>query len=122
MINIYSDKATGRPKGEATVSFDDPPSAKAAIDWFDGKTTGGSLKFSNHTPISFSVSLKCRFVVLSFQERSSMASQSRYHLPPAELSSHSEEAAWEEEEEEAEGVDEEVGLIQLGCLKYLCLK
>lgn len=39
MINIYSDKATGRPKGEATVSFDDPPSAKAAIDWFDGKDT-----------------------------------------------------------------------------------
>lgn len=38
MINIYSDKATGRPKGEATVSFDDPPSAKAAIDWFDGKS------------------------------------------------------------------------------------
>jgi len=39
MINIYSDKATGRPKGEATVSFDDPPSAKAAIDWFDGEVT-----------------------------------------------------------------------------------
>lgn len=38
MINIYSDKATGRPKGEATVSFDDPPSAKAAIDWFDGNS------------------------------------------------------------------------------------
>lgn len=37
MINLYSDKATGRPKGEATVSFDDPPSAKAAIDWFDGR-------------------------------------------------------------------------------------
>lgn len=43
MINIYSDKATGRPKGEATVSFDDPPSAKAAIDWFDGKITGISF-------------------------------------------------------------------------------
>uniref|UniRef100_A0A3Q2WVA2 TAF15 RNA polymerase II, TATA box binding protein (TBP)-associated factor n=1 Tax=Haplochromis burtoni TaxID=8153 RepID=A0A3Q2WVA2_HAPBU len=41
MINIYSDKATGRPKGEATVSFDDPPSAKAAIDWFDGKDFNG---------------------------------------------------------------------------------
>ncbi|XP_071353403.1 TATA-binding protein-associated factor 2N isoform X6 [Trachinotus anak] len=41
MINIYSDKATGRPKGEATVSFDDPPSAKAAIDWFDGKEFNG---------------------------------------------------------------------------------
>lgn len=37
MINLYTDKATGRLKGEATVSFDDPPSAKAAIDWFDGE-------------------------------------------------------------------------------------
>lgn len=37
MINLYTDKDTGKPKGEATVSFDDPPSAKAAIDWFDGK-------------------------------------------------------------------------------------
>uniref|UniRef100_A0A4W6FEN4 TAF15 RNA polymerase II, TATA box binding protein (TBP)-associated factor n=1 Tax=Lates calcarifer TaxID=8187 RepID=A0A4W6FEN4_LATCA len=41
MINIYNDKATGRPKGEATVSFDDPPSAKAAIEWFDGKDFNG---------------------------------------------------------------------------------
>jgi len=40
MINIYSDKATGQPKGECTVSFDDPPSAKAAIDWFDGESCG----------------------------------------------------------------------------------
>lgn len=38
MINLYSEKSTGRPKGEATVSFDDPPSAKAAIDWFDGNS------------------------------------------------------------------------------------
>lgn len=45
MINIYSDKATGRPKGEATVSFDDPPSAKAAIDWFDGKNIGFPLLY-----------------------------------------------------------------------------
>uniref|UniRef100_A0A8C6U659 TAF15 RNA polymerase II, TATA box binding protein (TBP)-associated factor n=1 Tax=Neogobius melanostomus TaxID=47308 RepID=A0A8C6U659_9GOBI len=47
MINIYSDKVTGRAKGEATVSFDDPPSAKAAIDWFDGKEfNGNQLKVS----------------------------------------------------------------------------
>lgn len=43
MINLYSDKATGQPKGEATVSFDDPPSAKAAIDWFDGRASFGSV-------------------------------------------------------------------------------
>ncbi|NXY39565.1 FUS protein, partial [Pomatorhinus ruficollis] len=38
MINLYTDRETGKLKGEATVSFDDPPSAKAAIDWFDGET------------------------------------------------------------------------------------
>ncbi|XP_059370936.1 RNA-binding protein FUS-like isoform X2 [Carassius carassius] len=47
MINLYTDKATGRLKGEATVSFDDPPSAKAAIEWFDGKEFKGKpLKVS----------------------------------------------------------------------------
>lgn len=35
IINLYTDKDTGKPKGEATVSFYDPPSAKAAVDWFD---------------------------------------------------------------------------------------
>ncbi|TFK12967.1 paired box protein Pax-9 [Platysternon megacephalum] len=43
MINLYTDKDTGKPKGEATVSFDDPPSAKAAIDWFDGKIACSSF-------------------------------------------------------------------------------
>ncbi|XP_058020428.1 TATA-binding protein-associated factor 2N isoform X1 [Ahaetulla prasina] len=43
MINLYTDKDTGKSKGEATVSFDDPPSAKAAIDWFDGKEFNGSV-------------------------------------------------------------------------------
>ncbi|NWI73981.1 RBP56 factor, partial [Dryoscopus gambensis] len=43
MINLYTDKDTGKPKGEATVSFDDPPSAKAAIDWFDGKEFNGNV-------------------------------------------------------------------------------
>ncbi|EHB14283.1 Tripartite motif-containing protein 72 [Heterocephalus glaber] len=40
MINLYTDRETGKLKGEATVSFDDPPSAKAAIDWFDGGNYG----------------------------------------------------------------------------------
>ncbi|KAG8140659.1 hypothetical protein E2320_003318 [Naja naja] len=39
MINLYTDRETGKLKGEATVSFDDPPSAKAAIDWFDEQTS-----------------------------------------------------------------------------------
>lgn len=33
MINLYTDRETGKLKGEAMVSFDDPPSANAAIDW-----------------------------------------------------------------------------------------
>lgn len=36
-IYVYTDKATGAPKGECTVTYDDPPSAKAAIDWFNSK-------------------------------------------------------------------------------------
>ncbi|MGH0136111.1 UNVERIFIED_CONTAM: hypothetical protein FKN15_010893 [Acipenser sinensis] len=53
MINLYTDKATGRLKGEATVSFDDPPSAKAAIDWFDGKEFNGKpikVSFATRRP------------------------------------------------------------------------
>ncbi|KAM5181188.1 LOW QUALITY PROTEIN: TATA-binding protein-associated factor 2N [Mantella aurantiaca] len=47
MINLYTDKDTGKSKGEATVSFDDPPSAKAAISWFDGKDfMGNNIKVS----------------------------------------------------------------------------
>ncbi|NXP69360.1 FUS protein, partial [Chloropsis cyanopogon] len=42
MINLYTDRETGKLKGEATVSFDDPPSAKAAIDWFDGQHSRNS--------------------------------------------------------------------------------
>lgn len=36
-IWIYKDKTTGKGKGEATITFDDPPTATSAISWFDGK-------------------------------------------------------------------------------------
>lgn len=36
-IWMYKDKASGRMKGECTVTFDDPYTAKSAISWFDGK-------------------------------------------------------------------------------------
>lgn len=36
-IWMYRDKASGRSKGECTVTFEDPFTAKSAIEWFDGK-------------------------------------------------------------------------------------
>ncbi|KAI8094986.1 uncharacterized protein B0P05DRAFT_524190, partial [Gilbertella persicaria] len=42
-IWIYLDKATNMPKGDATLTYDDPPSADAAIEWFGGKEFMGNI-------------------------------------------------------------------------------
>merc|ERR1712032_1662283 len=42
-IWVYKDKNTNQPKGEATVAFDDPDTAKAAIDWFNDKQFNGNV-------------------------------------------------------------------------------
>ncbi|KAI8611076.1 hypothetical protein BC830DRAFT_1142884 [Chytriomyces sp. MP71] len=41
-IWIYKDKATGESKGDATISYEDPPAAQAAITFFNGKKFRGS--------------------------------------------------------------------------------
>ncbi|KAI9470968.1 MAG: hypothetical protein EXX96DRAFT_586372 [Benjaminiella poitrasii] len=41
-IWIYMDKTTNLPKGDATLTYDDPPSADAAIEWFGGKEFMGN--------------------------------------------------------------------------------
>jgi RNA recognition motif-containing protein len=47
MTHIYLDKETGNPKGDTRLSYEDPPSAKDAVEWFDGKDFQGSkLKVS----------------------------------------------------------------------------
>lgn len=97
MINLYSDKATGRPKGEATVSFDDPPSAKAAIDWFDGKKAEAAIVHSALKSVSLSW-VSHLFSPFFPQAKSSMANPSKYRLQPAGLSLH------REVDEEAEEV------------------
>ncbi|KAJ3220110.1 hypothetical protein HDU67_006866 [Dinochytrium kinnereticum] len=40
-IWIYRDKASRTPKGDATVTYEDPPAAQAAIDCFHGKPFPG---------------------------------------------------------------------------------
>jgi len=36
MIWLYKDKATGLPKGDATVTYQDPETAAAAVKWLNG--------------------------------------------------------------------------------------
>jgi len=36
---IYRDKATGIPKGEATITYEDEQAASSAIDWFNSEST-----------------------------------------------------------------------------------
>jgi len=40
-IWIYKDKETGAGKGEATITYEDPEAANAAITWFGGKDFKG---------------------------------------------------------------------------------
>lgn len=39
---LYRDKATGLPKGDATFTYEDPPSAPAAVKWFNASDFKGN--------------------------------------------------------------------------------
>ncbi len=118
MINLYTDKATGRLKGEATVSFDDPPSAKAAITWFDGRRIIFAVSVTSIALYKFGLILGL-LCFAGLQEKSSMENRSRCRLPPEELSSPSEEVQLEEVEVVVE-VDEDV-VVWFVHLTLLCL-
>lgn len=42
-IWIYRDKSTNVPKGDATVTYEDPYAASAAVEWFNNKDFHGSI-------------------------------------------------------------------------------
>ncbi|KAF9327294.1 hypothetical protein BGZ91_001532 [Linnemannia elongata] len=42
-IRIYTDFTTGAPKGDATITYEDPSSAGAAIEWFHDKDFHGHI-------------------------------------------------------------------------------
>ncbi|KAI9209351.1 uncharacterized protein BJ171DRAFT_486533 [Polychytrium aggregatum] len=42
-IWVYRDKVSGVAKGDATITFDDPPTSGAAIQWFNGKEFDGNV-------------------------------------------------------------------------------
>nr|CAD7409236.1 unnamed protein product [Timema poppensis] len=47
-IWMYKDKLSGKPKGEATVTYDDSNAAKSAIDWFDDDALKQGLQRLGH--------------------------------------------------------------------------
>ena len=47
-IWIYKDKLTGKGKGEATITYDDPPTASSAINWFGGTIVNDQNLVSGH--------------------------------------------------------------------------
>ncbi|KAJ4765330.1 hypothetical protein LUZ62_075705 [Rhynchospora pubera] len=42
-IWLYKDKLTDEPKGDATVTYEDPHAAIAAVDWFNNKLFHGTI-------------------------------------------------------------------------------
>lgn len=64
-IWIYKDKMTGKGKGEATITYDDPPTASSAINWFGGTIVNDQNLVSGHFCCFFSF-LRCRIRVLKF--------------------------------------------------------
>ena len=53
-IWLFKDRESGEPKGEATITYDDPSAAQAAIQWFNGNFLHSSYKFQHDSEISIS--------------------------------------------------------------------
>ena len=49
-IWIYKDKATGQPKGDATITYEDADTAEAAIKWFDGGRSNAFILLNDFFP------------------------------------------------------------------------
>lgn len=62
-INIYKDNETGKPKGVATLSYEEPICAKAAVEHFDGMMTRPKKKSSFVFHLIFN--MKCSSIELS---------------------------------------------------------
>ena len=48
---IYRDKATGQPKGDGTVTYEDPFTAGSAVSWFSGKEFKGEQCSGGGVPL-----------------------------------------------------------------------
>ena len=51
-IHMYKDKRTGRPKGDATVSYEDTETAQSAVKWYDGANFLGHPGSKLHVSIA----------------------------------------------------------------------
>lgn len=48
-INIYTDRDSGKPKGDATLSYEEPQFARAAVEQYNGQCR----RFLKHVEIFF---------------------------------------------------------------------
>jgi len=78
---IYRDKATGLPKGEATITYEDDQAASSAIEWFNSKNTACFFVDVNVHFVACSMPhngdrvTRCYFIELLLQLQSGMGTR-----------------------------------------------